>query len=404
MSKLLFATLGSLGDVRPLLAIAMAGVQRGNEVTFATSESFRSLVENAGIAYEVFGSDDYFEDCGTRAGLVEPRTGFGLFMALSNLRAMGSLFSRLDHLAQDIDGIVSTPLVMAAHLVAQRRQLPLVSCALSPAMLLANGRGASDPYAGEWRSCLNGLRTSVGLPRRSFPQMERFSANLTLGIYPRCLTGAEEPMIREPCELGYPFLDDADAHGNANCELLEWMGFQRCVVISFGSYVDEQTVRIFDSARKACAALGFRLLLISKYRFSELAGHRSTDVRIEQYVSHQAVMRNAAVVVHHCGVGTLAAAAAAQRPMIVIPFGLDQTYNAQVLGRRNLADILPAHDIIYEDFRDALSRALDQWAQRAPLWLSWLDEGGGSSAHRAMAQVEAVVHRHAKDEPFRDAR
>lgn len=393
MPNLLFATLGSLGDVRPLLCIAILATQRGHNVTFATSDSFRPIVEAHGIRYVAFGSDGYFEDCDTRASLVEPRTGFAQFMALSNLRDIEALFGRLDELAKDADGIVSTPLVMPAHLVAQRRKLPLISCALSPAMLRANwGATTFDPYAGEWRRCLNKLRLSAGLPRRTFPQMERYSADLMLGVYPKCLTSTGESFIRAPCEVGYPFLEEfGNEEDGEHDELLEWMGDRQCVLVSFGSFVDEGAVRIFDCATKACAALGYRLLFVSKYRADELAHLEGADVRVEHYVPHRVAMRRSALVVHHCGVGTLAAAAAAGRPMVAVPFGLDQIYNAEVIRRRDLAETLPSHSVTYEHFCNALIDALDRWPERERRWRSWLDDGGDTSAQRVIELVEAVL-------------
>jgi len=398
--KLLFATLGTLGDVRPALAIAVAAAHRGHRIKFACSESFTSLVERHGLECANLGSDAYLADSSARRGLIEPSTGFALFMALSNLQSIESMFLRLEELADDVDAIVSTPFVMAAHLVAQRRQLPLVNCATSPAVLLAQwGAGVTDPYSAEWRSRLNALRNSAGLPRRSFPQMERFSGDLALGIYPNCLTATEGPFIRTPVEVGYPSLEDLGGRRDKpSDDLQEWMADGRCVMVSFGSFVDHRAAHIFDSAQRACASLGLKLLFVSHYRADELARHQSADVRVERFVPHRPVMERAAVVVHHCGVGTLAAAAASRRPMILVPFGLDQPYNADVVSRRGLADVLPAEDISYETFRAALIDAIDRWPQRKLAWQTWLDDGG-RPAYGAVDQIEAIVARRMQATP-----
>ena len=333
----------------------------------------------------------YFEEERARREMVEPDRGFAAFMARSNLRDMETMLRELDGLAQHADGIVSTPLVMAAHLVAQKRKLPFVSCALSPAMLLANWKGAYDPYAKEWRHCLNELRKTISLPRRSFPQMDRFSADLTLGVYPKCLATTEARFIREPCDVGYPCLDDFDDVVEVKDDLREWMANGPFVLVSFGSFVDERSVEIFHFARRACADLGLRLLFISRFRAAELACHEEPGVRVESYVPHQIAMRRATVVVHHCGVGTLAAAGASGRPMIAVPFGLDQLHNAEVVNRRDLADVFPGNSLTYEQFRDAICNAQSRWPERVALWRPWLDDSGVRSAHRAMEHVEALL-------------
>jgi len=393
--KLLFATLGTLGDIRPSLAIAAAAARRGHAVTFASTESFRSLVEGCGLHFESFGSDLYFEDPAARNAIVGANSGFASFMALSNLQDLESMFWRLDALAAGADCLVSTPLVMAAHLVAQKRQLPLVSCAISPAVLLAQwGMSVSDPYSAEWRSRLTQLRGLAGLPRRSFPQMDRFSGDLMLGIYPICLTATEGPFIRAPREIGYPSLDEFEhSNNNASDELLQWMKNGRCVIVSFGSFVDAWAVQIFDSARQACAELGLRLLFVSKYRAGELAHHQTDEIRVVRYVAHREVMAQADIVVHHCGVGSLAAAVASRRPMIGVPFGLDQTYNAEVLRRRDLAEILPGDQFSYETFSATLTRTIARWPQRKALWEPWLDDSCGLSAQKGVDEIEALATR-----------
>jgi len=227
---------------------------------------------------------------------------------------------------------------------------------------------------------------------RTFPQMERYSADLMLGIYPKCLAGIQEQFIREPIEVGYPFLDDfGGALESADCELLEWMGDRECVLVSFGSFVDEGARQIFDCTREACAALGLKLLFVSKYRAEELAQHESSEVRVRRYVPHRVAMSRAAIVVHHCGVGTLAAAAVVARPMVAVPFGLDQLYNSDVINSRDLAEVLPGHSVSCEKICHALINARDRWPKRERLWRSWLDDRGTASAARALNRIEASL-------------
>lgn len=393
LARLLIATLGSLGDIRPFLAIALAARSRGHQVTFATSDGFAKIVQYYKFHFVSLGSDEYFHDRDVRGRLLDVRTGFSSFMACSNLSHLEVACTQLASLALNADVILSTPLVMAAHLAAQARDVPLVNCALSPATLLAKWGGeVVDPLAGEWRQRLSALRSSLGLPRRSFPQMERFSATLTLGAYPRCIGSTEMPLIRSPVEIGFPDLDEADGcTEKISDELQAWIAIGPFVFMSFGSFIDDCAEEIFRMAHDACNTLGLRLLFSSPYFAKAHKPRTSASARVEPYLPHRLAMREAAVVIHHCGVGTLAAAVALGKPMIAVPFGLDQGFNAGMLQKRELAEVIPSQEVTSERLKLALRRCLDVRDSRALLWKRWLEDDASRPAQRAVESVEALL-------------
>ncbi len=47
MSRFLFATIGSLGDLHPYIAVARALIKRGHQAVIATAEDYRADVEGA---------------------------------------------------------------------------------------------------------------------------------------------------------------------------------------------------------------------------------------------------------------------------------------------------------------------------------------------------------------------
>jgi rhamnosyltransferase subunit B len=393
LAKLLIATLGSLGDIRPFLAIALAARSRGHQVTFATSEGFARLVHNYRFRYAPLGPDSYFDDRSIRADLLDSRTGFATFMALSNLSHLEDSCMQLVSLASSADAILSTPFVMGAHLAAKIKNIPLVNCALSPATLLAKWGGeVVDPFSGEWRQRLSALRSNYGLPRRSFPQMERFSANMTLGAYPRCIGSIEMPLIKIPVEIGYPDLDEADClTEQIRDELQAWIAIGPFVFMSFGSFVDESAEEIFHMASNACKALGLRLLFACPYFAESCKLQTSAWARVEPYLPHRLAMREAAVVIHHCGVGTLAAAISLAKPMIAVPFGLDQKFNSAILDKRGLAEVLARQEITSKRLQLAIKRCLDLRDSRSLVWKRWIEDDASRPAQRAIECVEALL-------------
>ena len=51
MSRFVFATLGSLGDLHPYIAVARALTDRGHQAVIATADDHRAVVEAAGIGF-----------------------------------------------------------------------------------------------------------------------------------------------------------------------------------------------------------------------------------------------------------------------------------------------------------------------------------------------------------------
>jgi rhamnosyltransferase subunit B len=51
MSRFLFATLGSLGDLHPYIAVARALTERGHRAVIATAEDYRADIEAAGLGF-----------------------------------------------------------------------------------------------------------------------------------------------------------------------------------------------------------------------------------------------------------------------------------------------------------------------------------------------------------------
>ncbi len=394
MATLLFATLGSLGDIKPLIAIAAHARQAGHRVLFATSPAYQRIIETNGLRYESFGSDAFFESLRLRKEILDPRIGFATFMNHANLLALEELYARLYELGEGVDVIVATPLVAVAHLVAWQRRVPLINCALSPAMLFGDRLAKEvDPYRREWRARLNALRARLGAPSRSFPQMERFAADLTLGIYPLCLSvdrgqSIRDRCIRSPAEVGYPILNvrqDPSEH------LDRWMRGGPFALISFGSFIDRDAERCFHVTTAACRKAGMRCLYVSPHSAGKLNAHGAPDIRIEPFLEHSHVMPRASVIVHHGGTGTLAASLQAERPTVVAPYGLDQTFNARRLEEEDLATAIDLTTTTANDLGDALTDAIVAWPRRSSLLNSFNQGIGGQASARAVARIEALL-------------
>jgi len=366
MARIIFATLGSSGDVRPVLAVALVARGYGHDVAIATTRGYQPVIEERGVSYLEFGVDEFFINPETRAALLDRKTGFSLWMSLFNLDRIEEMYSVLEHHCAGADIIVSTPFVMVSHLVSEKLNLPLVNFCFSPAAYLSDpeiGRN-SDPNALIWVRRLNALRQRLNLPRMAFPQMGRFNSDITIGLFPNCLEDPLRTTIRKIDQVGYPLLRGENSA--LSPDLSDWVARGPFCLFTFGSYVDQGLETLFAAAVAACKNLNMRCLYVTPFGADRIR-HAGCDdqVRVERYLRHDAIMPLSSVVVHHGGTGTLSEALYYQRPTVVIPFGLDQHYNAEQLYKMDLAEFLPAGGVTSEVLEGAIRQAIDGHERRA---------------------------------------
>ncbi len=72
MSKrIAIATIGTLGDVRPYIALALELKTRGYDVVFGTNADFESVITKAGIEFKSLGTkmQDWLQDSGFESAM-----------------------------------------------------------------------------------------------------------------------------------------------------------------------------------------------------------------------------------------------------------------------------------------------------------------------------------------------
>ena len=136
MPKIVLATIGSLGDLHPFIAIGLALKDRGFEVVLAVPADHVAKVEAAGLAgVAIVGG---FDALATTLGL-SPEQAARRIMAdqtyLMNRILMPWLADSMIALDAAIEGavaLVASLFVFAAPIVAEKRGLPLVNVLLQP--------------------------------------------------------------------------------------------------------------------------------------------------------------------------------------------------------------------------------------------------------------------------------
>ena len=101
-------------------------------------------------------------------------------------------------------------------------------------------------------------------------------------------------------------------------------------MFTLGSLIVNSPGPFYRDSVAAAAALGIRAVLLvgSTEAVAEYSALRSASVYVCGYAPHSKIFPHAEIVVHQCGVGTLAQALRAGRPQLLVPFYGDQADNA----------------------------------------------------------------------------
>ena len=339
--RVLLSTIGSRGDVQPLVALALELRTAGQEVRLCVPPDFRAWIESLGMPVTSIGPE--LRSTG-RADPSAPRP------TLEQVRRMmeatvAAQFETIAAAARDCDLIVgATALQIAAPSVAERMGIPYVfatycPCLLpsphhAPPVLTMMGDTPASPPPGTsalweqdalrwnqmWGSALNARRASLGLAPvddvRSHVLTARpwLAADPTLGPWPHPAdgsvfqTGAWILPDERPLSPGLEaFLDAGEPP----------------VCFGFGSMRAPEGLgrAMIESAR----ALGRRAIVLRGW--AELAPvDDAPDCRAIGEVNQQALFGRVASVVLHGGAGTTTAAARAGAPQVVLPQYYDQHY------------------------------------------------------------------------------
>jgi rhamnosyltransferase subunit B len=364
---MIIATVGSVGDLLPMLAIGRALRDANVETTIAAHGNYHEIAAIHGLHMTAIGSHEDPMNIPLRA---DQDDGIS-FIDYVNFTQLDQLFDQILDAATGAAALIAPYFVIPAHLVSEKLGIPLIACALTPSHIirplirdkLSGARVERTPR--RWHMQLADLRKRTGLDTRLFP----YTAVLTtptaiLGTFPKFLCSDVTTTSVKMQVVGYPHL--ASNQGSYLDDQLQEFCDERTVLFSFGTHVDRYNPRfIYNESVAACRLIGVKCLYLSRFVEHAFARERhDSNVMLRSYVDHDAVLPYVGGIVHHGGLGTLMAACRHARPMTIVPYRYDQPYNAERMAALINAPTLP----IARYDRYTLSNAMrDMLEQRATM-------------------------------------
>jgi UDP:flavonoid glycosyltransferase YjiC (YdhE family) len=375
--RVVLATVGSRGDVQPMLALAHAFVARGHVPLIAAPPNFETWVRSLGFDFAPLGRD-------VQAFLAENRdimTGNPVKMLQEMSRhlceGIPPQAQQLTPVCRGAAAVLWGGLALAAPSVAEHLHLPVLGVFYTTCMLPSSQHPPmSIPWHGlpNWmndllwranhllgdsllRGTLNTMRAGLGLPPVDHLRRYLFED------YPLVIAADEVLFPPDPLWQGrYPYANFIffDDPAPLDPELDAWLADgEPPVFVGFGSMSGEGTDRVEGMIVEAVSATGRRCLVGAGWAGLG-AGALPPGWRVVRDAPHALLFPRTAVVVHHGGSGTTASALRAGVPQVVLPLILDQFHHAHRLHLAGIAPHpVPMESITAVELADAIRTALE---------------------------------------------
>ena len=385
---IVLATLGSLGDLHPLLGIGIALKRRGHRVRMVTTEFYRDRVVASGLEFRSMRPNWNPTDPALVASCEELKRGPEILFRRIILPHLPETYEDLYAATEDADLMVAGELVYAAPLVAEKRQLAWVSAILSPCSffsahdpsVLVNApqlillrklgwrayRAALDVArvgTKHWWNPVRELRRQIGLSDSCDPVFsDKFSRDRVLALFSREFAQPQPDWPTQTLQPGFVFLECAAGCDDVDPRLSAFLANGEApLIFTQGSTAVHSAGRFFEISAMIAQRMGRRAVLVGARpdgAFSD--GGIGDNCLSIPYVSYESIFPQAAAIIHQGGSGTTGQALRAGKPQMIVPFGWDQPDNARRMERLRVGFSLARTEFCVERAVPLLGRLLDE--------------------------------------------
>jgi UDP:flavonoid glycosyltransferase YjiC (YdhE family) len=369
--RIVLSNIGTLGDIHPLIAIALELKRRGHVPVMALPAVFESRVRPLGLEFHAVRPD------------IDPNNSILVEMVYDVKKGTEHglrdfLFPALRQTYDDLLDAATKPeradllllgeLNYAGPIVAEMTGIPWASYVLAPlSFFSAFDPPVLPPYprlarldravpgfgraikrlarftSRKWPQPIYDLRAELGLGRGANPLFDaKHSPNLVLALFSHVLGEKQKDWPENALIAGFCYYD-ADAGNQAlPAELEKFLAAgPPPVVFTLGSAAVLAAGRFYEFSAKAAVRLGVRaVLLIGSDARNRPQQALPESICVAEYAPYSALFPRAALVVHQGGVGTTAQCLRAGRPMLIMPYSHDQPDNARRMRRLKVARVI----------------------------------------------------------------
>ena len=352
--RVLLATIGSAGDVHPLLGLGRALRRRGHPVTLLATAVFETPARRLGLDFLPLGTRADYERGIRDPDLWHPIRGFRVIAERAILPAIRPIYEAVVAHDPATTTVVASVLCVGARIAQEHRGFPLVTHHLQPSLLwsleqppvLAGPRldwlprpllallhrllvdRIVDPLLAP---PVNAVRADLGLPPvRDLLFGWGNSPQGVVGLFPAWFA---PPQLDWPPQVhltGFPLFDPEPE--DVKSDPLAELGAGPAPLVATPGSAMVHGRAFFAAVIEASQRLGRPAILLTRHP-EQLPRPLSPGIVHRAYIPLRTVLPQAAALIHHGGIGSAAQALAAGIPHLVMPMSHDQPDNAARLRR-----------------------------------------------------------------------
>ena len=369
--RIVLSNIGTLGDINPLIALALELKRRGHVPVMALPAVYGPRIKPLSLEFCAIRPDIdptnnllvemiYDVKKGTETGLRQ-----FLFPVLKQTYA-----DLLDAATKPerADLLLLGELNYAGPIVAEVTGIPWASYVLAPlSFFSAFDPPVLPPYpklakadkvvpgmgrvikrvarfvSRKWPEPIYELRRELGLPTGANPLFDaKHSPNLVLALFSRVLGTEQKDWPANTLITGFCFFDADFGVSTLPANLAEFLGQgEPPVVFTLGSAAVLAAGDFYEISARAAMDLGVRaVLLIGTDPRNRPKASLPDSICMAEYAPYSQLFSRAALVVHQGGVGTTAQCLRAGKPMLIMPYSHDQPDNARRMQRLGVAQVI----------------------------------------------------------------
>ena len=416
MAKIVLSTLGSLGDLHPMIALAIELRKRGHSPLINSFNGYAEKIAELGFDFSPLRPDIDPDDTELARRVMDARTGPEVVireLVFPNLRDM---YDDVVEACSEADLLISGEIVYVAPSVAEKTSIKLITTSLAPLSMFSAYDPNIYPTAqwleylrpmpvifhqalfgflkwtiSDWFEPFNEFRHELGLSDGIDPVFaDKYSKLLHLAMFSKALGKPQPDWFSPTLQTGFCFYDES-GRTELQPELAAFLeSGEPPIVFTLGSAAVMDARDFFEQSAQAAKMLGRRAVLLYGIDKEPPKGLDENIIGF-QFAPYSLVFPRAACIVHQAGVGTTAQALRAGVPQLIVPFSHDQPDNAARCRRAGVAEIVDRDDYTAEMAARVLEQILGNPKYREnalPLKLIIESEHGTQTACDA---IEAVL-------------
>ncbi len=360
-------SVGSYGDVLPLVGLGRELRTRGHTITFFTNDHFSALIEQAGLGFVPMGSAEEYDEVANHPDLWHPHKGWRVIMKRMMAGPLQESYHLLcSHIVPGKTLLISSTLGFVARLVQETHHVPNVTVHFSPGVFHSAYQAPRMPGLplpdwlpvalknGIWKCIdhlvidpilkpkLNQFREELGLPpvSRIFHTWLH-SPDLVLGLFPEWFAKPQPDWPPSTVLTGFPMYDDAfDA--NLPITIQDFLASHPQPFVFTPGSANKYGKTFFAEAAKACQLMNRPGIFLTRYP-QQLPHPLPARITHFSYAPLSHLLPHCATLIHHGGIGTCSQALRAGIPQLIQPYAFDQFDNAARVERLSVGRTLTQH-------------------------------------------------------------